>query len=448
MRAAKTPTKRASATPAKKADLSDTSSNDRSSQPTPDTSLSEASSVPETTSTTSGIFSLDPDGDLVLKIEHGKQSSTIDAYSFRLSSTVLTANSKYFERLLQSGRFEEAKKVENVHEVLRTQYGMPAKAPAEELPILEIQDLGRISNVKAIDALLTDFFLILYGKELLNLPPVSNLANLAIVADRFDALGAVRSYVARKRMVRAIDGKTTPKADAALTEERTRQRILVAKLLDYPTWMVKYSARLILRGWVGNEADVESPLWRDLPSRLEEELAFRRECILETVQSLQTHFLGLYTSRERQCKLGYDSSAQCDSFQLGEMVRFFVRVGMLSLKGVLVDSAEPTPSFEGDIFSLLDSLRQVPEYQIDRFHTHCGIRTRLVPLLDLLQERLQSVGICAECWHSDRVSYAWTEAKKPMLWKRSSFSLRGQGCANRHAGVRELFMASERDWTG
>lgn len=446
MRAAKKPTKRATATPAKKAAVSDTSSDDRSSQRTPDTPLSEVSNVPILETKTNGIINIDIEGDIVLKVKHEKQTST-SPHLFRVSSSVLKAQSKYFERLLQLGRFEESRKVEERHQLLRDQYGDPEKAPPDELPVLDIQDLGRISHVKAIDALLADFFLMLYGKDLSTTPPVANLANLVIVADRFDALDEVRSYAARKKMIQAIDGKTTPKVDASLSEEKVRQRLLVAILLEHAVWMEKYSGRLIIKGWVGKEADVDAPLWWDLPSRVEEELAFRRECVLDTIQSLQSHFIGLYTSRERQCKLGYDSSGQCDSFQLGEMVRFYTRIGTLQFKGALIDSSEPAPPWEGDALIALDSLRQVPEYQIDRFHSHCGIRTRLIPLLDLLQECLHSVGICSECWNTDRVDYAWIEAKKPLLWKRSNFRLRAQGCSGKHAGLKEMFMAGERDWS-
>ena len=181
--------------------------------------------------------------------------------------------------------------------------------------------------------------------------------------------------------------------------------------------------------------------------RIEEELAFRRACILETIQSLETHFLTLYTARERQCKLFYDSSGQCDSFQLGEMVKFFMRVGTLQLQGSLTpDKKTSNNAYEGDLYALLDKLRRVPEYQIDRFHTHCGIRTRLVPLLDLVQECLGLVGICAECWQEKRHEYAWSKAKKPLVWRSAEFRLRGQGCWNRHEGLRSMFMAQERLW--
>lgn len=385
-------------------------------------------------------------GDIVLHVRH--ETKAFNAlHAFRVSSPILKSNSKYFERLLQPGRFGEATSVEEKHKAVRERYGSVAEAPSAELPILDIQDVGRISNtVKSIDALLKDFLYILHGKDTQTFPPVANLANLAIVADRFDALNIVKSYVRRKKMLRAIDGKTTQKADGALSEEKVRQRLLVAILLDYPLWLEKYSARLITKGWVGREADLSSALWWDLPSRVEDELELRRACVLETIQSLQLHFLALYSSRERQCKLGYDSSAQCDSFQLGEMMRFFTRIGTLRFRGTILDTEEPPAPYDGDIYALLESLRQVPEYQIDKFHSHCGIRTKIVPLLNVLEECLQCVGICSDCWQEHRPQYAWIEMNRPLLWKRQAF-LRPQAHGNGHAEVRAMFTATERDWS-
>lgn len=386
-------------------------------------------------------------GDMVLRIEHESAAGTT-SHGFRVSSPALKAHSKYFERLLQVGRFGEGSLVEAQHNELRKRYMSMIEVPSDELPVVSVQDLGRISHVKALDALCIDFLYILHNKDTQTFPPVANLANLAIVADRFDALEPVKSYVRRKKMVRAIDGKTTLKSDTALSEEKVRQRLLVAVLLDYPPWIEKYSARMIIKGWVGKELDLSAALWWDLPSRLEEEMASRRTYVLETIQSLQTHFVRLYTSRERQCKLGYDSSAQCDSYQLGEMIRFFTRVRTIQMQGAIIEDAEPPAPYAGDLYLLLDTLRQVPEYQIDKFHSHCGIRTRLVPLLDLLQECLQHVGVCAECWSERRVEYAWMEAKRPLVWRRQELRLKPMGSNHgQHASLRAMFMASERDWT-
>jgi hypothetical protein len=197
-------------------------------------------------------------------------------------------------------------------------------------------------------------------------------------------------------------------------------------------------------------------------------MIYRRECVLETINSLQAHFLKIYISGERQCKLGYDSSLQCDSFQLGEMVRFFSRLGTVRLQGTIYDPTEPT-HFSGDIDRIIESLRQCKAYQIDRNHSHCGLRSRLIPLLDLIQNQLSldtgalDIGICAECWNHNRPAYAWSTSKRPVLWTQSKV-LTGtrtlapavnnghrrssSSCLARHVAVRDMFMAVERDWTG
>ncbi|KAK5128971.1 hypothetical protein LTR85_000304 [Meristemomyces frigidus] len=408
-------------------------------------SAADGVSGPTSSADEDAIISVAAHGDIVLRIQHETTTSKHVA-QFRVSAPALRQHSKYFERLLQAGRFGEGSQVDEQHKRLRDRYQSTTEAPSSELPVVSVQDVGRISAVKSIAALCTDFFYILHSKDTQTFPPVANLANLAIVADRFDAVEAVKGYVKRKKMIRAIDGKTTPKADNSLFEEKVRQRLLVAIMLDYPPWVEKYTARLIVKGWVGKEPDLSAALWWDLPHRVEEELAYRRECALETVQSLQTYFFGLYTLRERQCKLGYDSSPQCDSFQLGEQVRFFTKIGMLQLQGAIFDTSEPPAPYEGDLHVLLDTLRQVPEYQIDRNHSHCGIRTRLIPLLDILQECLYYIGMCPDCWQEDRTQYAWINAKRPLVWKKQSFRARAQGHGNRHADLRVMFMATERDW--
>lgn len=386
-----------------------------------------------------------PQGDIVLSIKHGQLT-----HNLRAQSAVLKSRSVYFSGLL-SGRFGESEHMEEVHQGLIEKYGEIAAAPMEELPVIHIEDLGRISEVKSLDALCTDFFGILHGHDLQqNPPPVGNLAKLAIVADRFDALDAVKAYIFQKKMVRAIDGRTPPKLESSLTEEKVRQRLLIAILLEDPVWTDRYSARMITKGWAGKEHVEADALWWDLPSGVEDELAFRRDCILDTVQSLQAHFIDLYTSRERQCKLGYDSSAECDSFQLGQIIRFFLRTGTVEIRStLLVPSEAELPTFDGDLFVLLESLRQVSEYQVDRNHNHCGIRTRIVPILDMIGLCLTHVGICGKCWSESRFEHAWADGKRPLLWRRQDMRIRVNNDSHRewHAAVRAMFTATDRDWS-
>lgn len=149
-----------------------------------------------------------------------------------------------------------------------------------------------------------------------------------------------------------------------------------------------------------------------------DELRYRRECILNTLNALQLHFLKLYTSKRRQCKLGYDSSPQCDSFQLGETIRFFTRIGTLRLQGLIFGLSEDGNDNEGgaaaerqltgDVESLIALMKQAPSYQIDPNHRHCGVRTRLIPALEHIEALLPSAGLCLQCWASDRNGYAWS----------------------------------------
>ncbi|KFY05948.1 hypothetical protein V492_08222 [Pseudogymnoascus sp. VKM F-4246] len=70
----------------------------------------------------------------------------------------------------------------------------------------------------------------------------------------------------------------------------------------------------------------------------------------------------------------YDSSAACDSFQLGEMVKFFVNKGFFAFTSPLLVNDEDYPEpYEGDIENLITALRQCPSYQYDKNHAHCHV---------------------------------------------------------------------------
>ncbi|KAK5016608.1 hypothetical protein LTR16_000094 [Cryomyces antarcticus] len=438
-----------------------------------------------------GLTLVDSDGDLILEVEEppGKEQGR-EYCEYRVNSNSLRQSSSYFETLLHPDKFGEGATVAAKHDSVRSEYASISDVPAQKLPHIRLTDIGSVSRITTVKHIMADFLRALHGLDLsTGSPPLSNLANLAIVADRFDALPYFTQYVRRKKFIKALDGKANNKA-GSLSEERMRQRVMIGIMLDYPPWAITYSERLIVRGSVRwkTEApsDIAAALWWDLPSRVEElfgtqhwrqlrtldcelqsrlyirdtavdehadELIYRRECILETIDSLQSRFLALYTSRERQCKLGYDTSAQCDSFQLGEMLRFFTRQGTIRLQGTIFDTSEAPEPYSGDIEQLLASLRQCPSYQVDGNHAHCGLRSRLIPLLDVLEAFLQDVGICAECWQGNRAEYAWLEAKRPLTWKRYRFSTRRyqeggeQLHMARHLDVRDIFTAVDRDWT-
>ncbi|TID18011.1 hypothetical protein E2P81_ATG10981 [Venturia nashicola] len=411
-------------------------------------------SPPETTA-------ISPNGDLVLDIHNEARNQV---FSYRVSAEQVKQASPYFVRLLDPSKFGEGQKVAETLKELRTTYADIGDAPAKELPRVSIVDIGRISKVNTIQNLVADFLRILHGIEISTpVPPLPNLANLAVVADRFDALTHFSAYAQRKKVFTTIDARGKGKL-ASLTEERLRQKLLVGLLLDHSSWISTASKRLIIGGsvqWKSDaEEDEELASWWDMPHGLEDEMLSRREFVLDTLQSVLSHFLEIYSSGERQCKLGYDSSTQCDSFQLGEMVRFFTRTNMLRLQGTLSGS-DATESYSGDIERLLESLRKSQSYQLDRNHTHCGLRTRLVPMLDqvelyLIGGKVIDVGICGECWQANRHRCAWKDVKRPVAWRPAAIHTAsgkargvagGEGCLAYHNKIRDMFTAVSRDWT-
>lgn len=395
------------------------------------------------------------DGDLILEVSHADE-----AFLYRVNVQRLVAGSQYFKKLL-SGGFGEAIEVQSKLESLDR--SNIAKTSPDALPRVRISDVGRISKVSSIRDLVKDFLNAAHGHDILKVPPIPNFANLAVVADRFDCLGPLTEVSRRSKYLSAIDARAQRKSEAQ-SEERNRQKLLIGLLLDHGPWLAPPSKRLIVGGsscWKPDAVeDPDSALWCDLPHGIEEELLCRREFILETIESVQSHFLKLYSSAERQCKLGYDTSLQCDSFQLGEMIRFFQRINTLSLEGTL-STKDGTDAYSGDIERLLDALHGCPSYQIDRNHSHCGLRTRLMPILEALDPLIRpgkviGVGICGECWQKHRAEYAWSLAKRPVSWSRRKLSaLSGNmiaepgsaACLSRHLKVREMFMATERDWS-
>lgn len=417
-----------------------------------------------------GLLVISAEGNLILDVaqEEGGQQ-----FSYRVDSKILQQNSRYFENLL-SDRFNEGQQLAKALEALKLSgHDTIRDAPVDVLPHISILNIGRVAvaKVSSIRNLLADFFRALHGLDLaVSSPPVANLANLAVVADRFDAFVYLSKYIQKKKYLQLIDTKSRSKLGSTQTEEKVRQKLYIGLIFDHATWIARYSKHLILRDSVQwrpdiEEDDTKAPWW-DIPNGVENELIKRREYILETINSLQAHFLRLYTSGDRQCKLGYDTSVQCDSFQLGEMVRFFHKIDTARLQGKIYDNTEPT-YYLGDIERLLLALRQCSNYQVDSNHAHCGLRSRILPLIDFVQNQMNldtgslDIGLCADCWVDRRKEYAWSLAKRPVLWTYPKHGMVNRvlpygpkghqrtpsSCLARHAAVRDVFMASERDWT-
>ncbi|KAK4243788.1 hypothetical protein C7999DRAFT_35869 [Corynascus novoguineensis] len=454
------------------------------------------------------IVDIAPDGDIVLDVTFETSKETLKAarkaakprpgqdvaapalavlkpktrFGYRVQLSVLKQNSKYFDNLLSDARFTEARSIEEGFRQLSLRNVKPSDADANQLPVVKIHEDDEATRSVDQLSVFEDLLRILHRQQSTSKAVTMHyLAVLAVLADRFDCTALVSRYV------KALKYKwpatpTRPSRDdgpslSRAAEETLRQKILVAWLLDQPLKLHAATRELIMSGsrrWSaswddeGPESNM-APAWWDLPDDLERELHHRRACILATIASIQQHFLGLYTSRTRQCKLGYDSSASCDSYQLGEMVKFLTSRGLLFLTDFspFSSSAVAQRDFATvDIPSLLAALKQCPSYQIDKNHTNCGLRTRLLPVLEYLQAMLSSnvVSISRQAWAKDREGVAWSlnddddESEEARTKKKSRVfrftrglasdqRLRYEGAMAADRMARELFTADEWDWT-
>ncbi|KAK3949310.1 hypothetical protein QBC32DRAFT_349521 [Pseudoneurospora amorphoporcata] len=355
-------------------------------------------------------------------------------------------------------------------------------------------------------------------------------------------------------------------------EELLRQKILVSWLLDFPLKFQAATRELIMYGsrrWTlsatpeddeeedGDDTSRGGGLgtsaaesmrrykarWWSLPDVLEDELSYRRNCLLSVLASIPRHFLRLYIVRPpqtrsintssagigasftsnaasalqaaaqgRQCKLGYESSMSCDSYQLGEMIRFLCTKGLFALVDfspmsfdrainqydggenplAKVDAANgpgtgvvfgpPKPSFGGragtglgsglggistmEVSHFISILRQCPSYQIDRNHTNCGFRTRILPLLEYVQAMFSSeiITIKRGEWEKRKEEVSWVslaqaredddndreKGKRVFKFTRSLAAdprMRYASTLGTGKMAMELFLADEWDWT-
>jgi hypothetical protein len=234
-----------------------------------------------------GLVVIAQSGDLILDVAQDEDGQR---YSYRVDSKVLQEKSRYFENLL-SDRFREGQQLSAALEALRLSGCSDiAEVSPELLPHISIVNVGRIaiSKISALQNLLADFLRAIHGLDLaVPVPPVANLANLAVVADRFDAVACLSKYVQRKRYFQVLDAKSKGKPNPTLTEERVRQKLFVGLLFDHPPWVTKYSKHLLMRDsaqWrPGVEEDYTKALWWDIPNGVEDEMIQRREYILEAI---------------------------------------------------------------------------------------------------------------------------------------------------------------------
>ncbi|KAL9607318.1 MAG: hypothetical protein Q9167_007760 [Letrouitia subvulpina] len=401
-------------------------------------------------------------GDLVL---HFKDEEKAINTFFRVSAERLRDRSYYFNVLLDPDKFSEGIMVRKQLTVLHQNSPDIALVPSSELPRLTIHDVGCMPGSDLVVPALRLLLEIMHSEPLswdsdyTKCHTVNFMATVAIISDRFAATSTIGPLIRQSRWAKATWPRQGPDPPFA-RELMRRQRLLIGYRFNMNYWFSKSSAELVIGGserWSENNEDQNSqtalvhdqrPLvfnnsnhyhdpeassdieYWSMPDGLEvEELYCRREYVLKTIASLQSHFIGLYSSKLPQCRMGYESSPQCDSFQLGEMVRFFTRKKTVNLQSTFIDSNDSQQTYKGNISDLVTELRECSSYQVDKHHTHCGLRARLLPQLDRVQNLMQA-GICRHCWDIGRDN--WSDHPTGGKW---------------FPAAKMMFTADERDWT-
>ncbi|KAL0940859.1 hydroxyproline-rich glycoprotein-like protein [Colletotrichum truncatum] len=399
--------------------------------------------------------------------------SPIIRVAYRVKLSVLKKQSRYFANLLGNKQFSEASNVEDTLARLAAEKLKLAEVDARELPWITIVDDDEATRSIGREKVFEDLLRIIHGMQMQSTAVnMLHVTTLAILADRFDCRTVVSRYLSidlkfKWPLTSAKPVRTNTPKKTVDVENILRQKILVAWLLEQPPRLHNYTRELILRGSVrwsnlAIEEPTRSELWWNLPDDLERELQYRRESILNTIASIQRHFLALYSSRERQCKLGYDSSSACDCFQLGQMLKFFTSKELMGVVDFGPSSLDNIPdSSVVDIEDILATLKQIPSYQIDKHHTNCGIRTRLEPIIEYIRSMLSStlLSVSQVDWKNNRLAASWIPAddntslnkeEKVFEFTRGLASdqrLRYEGNIYADKMAHKLFTADKWNWT-
>ncbi|RFU80120.1 hypothetical protein TARUN_2083 [Trichoderma arundinaceum] len=391
--------------------------------------------------------------------------------AYRVNQDALKKHSQYFANLLSNSQFREASLIKEAHKKLADRKVKPADADAADLPWISITDDDEATKAAGREHAFEDILRIIHQKPVkVARAAMPEVTTMAVLADRFDcitivarSLNGIRWPVTSTRAFTDENGRNTD------VEQTLREKILVSWLLGNGMKLHQAARELITRGsrlWSDYHEEHEelTAAWWHLPDGIEEELQYRRECVLNTIASVQRHFLNLYCSKERQCKLGYDSSAACDSFQLGQMLKFLISKNLLFLVDFSPSSLEAVPDGAMiNIDELLATLKQCPSYQVDKHHTNCGLRIRIEPIIDYIRAMLSASGtsIAHADWKKRRSEVSWTILRDSrhseddgdglnFVFTRAVANdqrLRYEGAMYTDRLSKNLFTATSWDWT-
>lgn len=147
------------------------------------------------------------------------------------------------------------------------------------------------------------------------------------------------------------------------------------------------------------------------------------------------------------------------------MVKFLVSKNLLFLMDYSPSSLESAPDATCiDIQELLATLRQCPSYQLDKFHTNCGLRIRVEPILDYLRTMLSTnvISIPLGEWRKNRENVMWQrdaaaeeasskdKPKREFLFTRAVANdqrLRYEGAMYVDKTAKSLFTSEAWHWT-
>ncbi|KAJ5167309.1 uncharacterized protein N7482_006090 [Penicillium canariense] len=413
-----------------------------------------------------------PNGDMILKYS---RLSSAETYYWKINSHLLVNNSPYFRVLIDPDKFSEGRLLAQQ----RTE-----SAASDSLPIMVIPatPFTEMCGVDAIEIFLQILCLDsltagpnadedddLEALFTLNLKtqPLSLIARLIAISDWYSSPKPVKDALQR---VDYNFGKGNPrlnkfdKPSLKMTDDRIRQTIAVATFMGLDNITKIMTHTLVVLGskrWAhGLELPSDPYLpWQYFAHGLEDELYFRRQCILNTITDLQAHFLRKYGALEDteetkppasaitthsfsqhrpfQCRAGLGNASQCDLFHLGQMTRFFaLRAKTIFVGSTLIDpefspmqeevedgqemhdgsKEQPSATLsvpESDITALIASMKRFPDYQVDLNHQGCGVRRRLLPILDGIEKFVLDgrglLGVMSTLWQdsSKRLEISW-----------------------------------------